>query len=84
MIGRAIEPEPPPSSRSIEPASDEDMLRHLIEAKGFKKAQVSRDTAVPKSPVSEILAGKKRFSRQIIRKFAGYFGVDASILAANF
>jgi HTH-type transcriptional regulator/antitoxin HigA len=67
----------------IEPASDADMLRHLMEAKGVTQAQLSRDTAVPKSTISEILAGKKHLSRQMIRKFADYFQVDASVLAAN-
>ena len=68
----------------IEPASDRDLLRHLMEAKGITQAQLSRDTDVPRSTISEILAGKKPFSRQMIRKFANYFGVDASLLAANF
>jgi HTH-type transcriptional regulator/antitoxin HigA len=69
---------------AIEPASDADVLRHLMEAKGVTQAQLSRDTMVPKSTISEILAGKKHLSRQMIRKFADYFGVDASVLAANF
>jgi HTH-type transcriptional regulator/antitoxin HigA len=69
---------------AIEPASDADMLRHLMEAKGVTQAQLSRATTVPKSTISEILAGKKHLSRQMIRKFAGYFGVDARVLAANF
>jgi hypothetical protein len=30
------------------------------------------------------LSGKKQLSRQMIRKFADYFQVDASVLAANF
>ncbi len=68
----------------IEPASDADMLRHLMEAKGVTQAQLSRDTMVPKSTISEILAGKKHLSRQMIRKFADYFQVDVSLLAANF
>jgi len=69
---------------AIAPASDADMIRHFMEAKGITQAQLSRDTTVPKSTISEILAGKKHLSRQMIRKFAGYFGVDASVLAANF
>lgn len=69
--------------RAIKPASDADMLRHFTEAKGVTQAQLSRDTAVAKSTVSEILAGKKRFSRQMIRKFADYFEVDTSLLAAT-
>ncbi len=68
---------------AIEPASDADMLRHLMEAKGVTQAQLSRDTSIPKSTISEILAGKKPFSRQMIRKLAGYFRVDVGVLAAN-
>jgi HTH-type transcriptional regulator / antitoxin HigA len=69
---------------AIEPASDAEMLRHLMEAKVVTQAQLSRDTTIPKSTISEILAGKKHLSRQLIRKFADYFRVDASVLAANF
>jgi HTH-type transcriptional regulator/antitoxin HigA len=68
---------------AIEPASDADMLRHLLEARGVSQAQLSRDTSIPKSTISEVLAGKKRFSRQMIRTFADYFKVDVSVLAAN-
>jgi len=69
---------------AIEPASDADMLRHLMEAKDVTQAQLSGDTALPKSTISEVLAGKKPFSRQMIRKLADYFDVNASMLAANF
>jgi HTH-type transcriptional regulator/antitoxin HigA len=69
---------------AIEPALDADMLRHLLEAKGITQAQLSRDTKLPKSTISEVLAGKKPFSRQMIRKLADYFQVDSSVLAANF
>lgn len=68
---------------AIEPASDADMLRHLMEAKGVTQMQLSRDTGLPKSTVSEVLAGKKAFSRQMIRKLAEYFHVNVGILAAN-
>ena len=67
----------------IDPPSDADMLRHLIEARGITQAQLSRDTAIPKSTISEVLAGKKPFSRQLIRRLAAYFKVDVSVLAAN-
>jgi HTH-type transcriptional regulator / antitoxin HigA len=69
---------------AIEPASDADMLRHLMEAKGVTQARLSRDTMIPKSTISEILGGKKPFGRQMIRKLADYFRVDAGVLAANF
>ena len=67
----------------IEPASDADMLRHLMDAKGVAQIQLSRDTGLPKSTISEVLAGKKPFSRQMIRKLADYFHVDVGVLAAN-
>jgi HTH-type transcriptional regulator/antitoxin HigA len=59
------------------------MLRHLMEAKGVTQAQLRRDTMIPKSTISEVLAGKKPFSRQMIRKFADYFNVDVSVLVGN-
>lgn len=68
---------------AIEPASDADMLRHLLEAKGITQARLSTETGLAKSSISEVLAGKKSFSRQMIRRLADYFDVDVSVLAAN-
>jgi HTH-type transcriptional regulator/antitoxin HigA len=68
---------------AIDPASDADMLRHLLDAKRVSQIQLSRDTGLPKSSISEVLSGKKQFSRQMIRKLADYFRVDVSVLAAN-
>ncbi len=68
---------------AIEPASDADMLRHLMEAKGVSQMQLSRGTGLPKSTVSEVLAGKKPFSRKMIHTLAGYFHVDLGMLVAN-
>jgi HTH-type transcriptional regulator/antitoxin HigA len=67
----------------IAPASDADMLCHLMEAKVITQAQLSRETGIAKSTISEVLTGKKPFSRQMIHKLADYFKVDVSILAAN-
>lgn len=68
---------------AIEPASDADMLQHLLEAKGITQAQLSQESGIAKSSISEVLAGKKSFSRQMIRKLAHYFRVDVSVLASN-
>ena len=68
----------------IAPASDADMLYHLMEAKGTTQVELSRATKIAKSTISEVLAGKKRFSRQMIHRFAEYFKVDVSILTSNF
>lgn len=68
---------------AIEPASDADMLRHFLDAKGVSQAQLSQDTGIAKSTISEVLSGKKPFSRQMIRKLSNYFDVDVGILAGN-
>ena len=68
---------------AIEPASDADMLRHLMEAKDVTQVQLHRDTGIAKSTISEVLRSKKPFSRQMIRKLADYFAVDVSVLAGN-
>jgi HTH-type transcriptional regulator/antitoxin HigA len=68
---------------AIGPASDAEMLRHLMEAKGVTQTEVGRGAGVAKSTISEVLAGKKPFSRQMIRKLARYFHVEPALLAAN-
>ena len=68
---------------AIEPASDADMLRHLLEAKGVTQTQLSLEAGISKSTISEVLAGKRPFSRQMIRKLADFFEVDVSVLASN-
>jgi HTH-type transcriptional regulator/antitoxin HigA len=67
----------------IAPASDADMLRHLMEARGVTQVQLHRDAGIAKSTICEVLAGKRPFSRQMIRKLADYFNVDVSVLGAN-
>jgi HTH-type transcriptional regulator / antitoxin HigA len=67
----------------ILPPTDADMLRHFLEAKEVTQAQLSRETGIAKSTISEIMSGRKPFSRKVIRKLADYFGVDVSILSAN-
>lgn len=68
---------------AIEPASDADMLRHLMEAKGVTQAQLSQEAGIAKSTISEVLAEKKPFSRQMIRKLAEYFKVEVRVLTSN-
>ena len=67
----------------IAPASDADLLRHLMEAKGVTQVELHRQTGIPKSTISEILAGKKSFSKTLIRTLADFFKVDTSVLASN-
>jgi HTH-type transcriptional regulator/antitoxin HigA len=67
----------------IPPASDAEMLAHLMESKGISQSQLHNETGVSKSTISEVLAGRRTFSRGMIRRFAAYFDVETSVLAAN-
>ncbi len=67
----------------IGPASDADMLRHFLEARGMTQAELGRAAGISRSTISEVLSGKRPFSRGMIRKLAGAFHVDVSVLAAN-
>ena len=67
----------------IQPANDRDMLQHLLEMKGITQSQLSQATGIPKSSISEVLRGKKVFSKQMIQKLALYFQIDSTILSQN-
>lgn len=68
---------------SIAAASDADMLRHLMDAREITQADLHRQSGIPKSTISEVLAGKKPFSKALIRTLAKVFNVDKSVLASN-
>lgn len=67
----------------IPPPSDADMLQHLLDSQGISQIQLSRISGIARSSISEVLSGKKAFSRQMIRKLADHFQIDVAILAAN-
>lgn len=68
---------------AIPVASDADLLRHLMEAKGITQIQLHKDTGLAKSGISEVLAGKKPFSKNMIGTLAAYFHVPTSVFVAN-
>lgn len=67
----------------LPPASDAGLLRHLLEAKGVTQNQLHKDTGLAKSGISEILSGKKSFSKAMIGPLAEYFHVPTSVFTAN-
>ena len=67
----------------IPPAADGDMLRHLMEAKRVTPAELHRHTRIPKTMIGNILAGKKPFTRNLIKILADFFQVSPSVLASN-
>jgi HTH-type transcriptional regulator/antitoxin HigA len=67
----------------IAPASDADMLRHLLDNRGITQAELHRQTGIARSTISELLAGKKSFSKAMIRILADFFKVHTSVLTSN-
>lgn len=67
----------------IPQADDADLLRHLMEANGLSQADLHRQTGIAKSTISELLSGKKTFTRKLIAKLSEFFNVDKGLLANN-
>ena len=63
------------------PVSDEEMLRHLIEAKGVSQTEVSKATGIADSTISEVLKGKRSLNRSHIGKLSRYFSVSPDVFA---
>jgi HTH-type transcriptional regulator/antitoxin HigA len=68
---------------SIPVASDADLLRHLMDAKGITQAQLHKDTGLAKSGICEVLAGHKSFSKAMMITLADYFHVPPAVFVAN-
>ncbi len=67
----------------IAAASDADILRHLMEARGATQSEVAVEAGIARSTVSEILSGKRPISKSHIGKLAGYFCVPPEVFVAN-
>jgi HTH-type transcriptional regulator/antitoxin HigA len=63
----------------MEPLSDADMLRHLIESRETTQLKLARATGVAVSTISEILSGKRRLNRNHIEAFSGHFRVSPAV-----
>ena len=63
----------------IDAATPNEMLAHLIEARGITQATLARDSGISRSTVSEILGGKDRISKKIAIKLARFFSVSPAL-----
>jgi HTH-type transcriptional regulator/antitoxin HigA len=61
--------------------SDQDLLRHLIEAKGVTQTEVAKETGIVVSTISEVLAGRRKLNRAHINRLARYFNVGPGVFA---
>lgn len=60
-----------------------EMLEHLIEARGVTNATLAAETNIPRSIVTDILAGRRRISLGNVRKFSHYFRVPPSVFVSQ-
>lgn len=56
-----------------------EMLAHLIEAKGVKNADLARVASIPRSTLTDILAGRRGISKSNVTRLADYFGVSPDV-----
>jgi plasmid maintenance system antidote protein VapI len=59
------------------------MLQHLIEERGITKATLAMETNIPRSIITDILAGRRRISLGNVRKFADYFHLSPSVFMSD-
>ncbi len=64
------------SNVEIEESTPQQMLKHLLEARGITQVAIAKNAGVSRSTISEILSGKDRVSKRIAFKLAGFFSVS--------
>jgi HTH-type transcriptional regulator / antitoxin HigA len=68
---------------SIEDVTEAQMLEHLIEAKGVTQRAVAEGTHIQESAISDLLAGRRRFTRNHIEQLSRYFHVSPAVFFPN-
>ena len=66
---------------SLAPASDTEMLRHLLEVKGLTAVEVARETGIIESTISAVLTGQSHLTQEHVDKLSRYFKVSPSVFA---
>jgi len=67
----------------IRDASPAEMLAFLIDARGVSNAAVARATGIPRSVITDILAGRRNISTANVAKLAKYFHVSPAVFIAE-
>ncbi len=65
----------------MEAATDGETFTVLREEKGVTQQQVAIDTGLANSTISSVISGKRRFTRDHLRRLADYFGVPLATFA---
>ena len=62
-----------------EPASDAEILAHLLEARGLSQTELAAKVHIAGSTISEVLHGKRKLRREHIGRLAAFFGVSPAV-----
>jgi HTH-type transcriptional regulator/antitoxin HigA len=60
----------------FEGVDDVEILEHLMKARGLSQAELAEGAGVPKSTISEFLAGRRSMNLEHMRKFADFFCIE--------
>jgi antitoxin component HigA of HigAB toxin-antitoxin module len=67
----------------IHPASDAELLQHLLDATGITPIQVAQETGLDAKTLAAVLAGTQPLTRAQIDTLARYFQVSPSVFALS-
>jgi HTH-type transcriptional regulator/antitoxin HigA len=70
------------AAHPIGPATDAEMLKHLMESRDVSQTGLHKATGIAISTISEILSGKRRLARRHIAALSAFFRVSADSFAA--
>lgn len=59
--------------------SPPELLAHLLEVRGISRAEVARETGIPRSTVSEILGGSRGISNANVNRLSKFFDVSPTV-----
>ena len=59
--------------------TDGNMLEFLMDIRDINQTQLSHDTSIATSTVSEVLSGKRKLTRKQIEKLSAYFKVSPAV-----
>ena len=65
----------------MEAATDGETFTVLRKEKGVTQQQAALDTGLANSTISSVISGKRRFTREHLRRLADYFGVPVGTFA---
>ena len=71
------------AAHPIPPASDAELLQHLLEAQAVTSVDVARATGIDAATLAAVLAGTQLLTREQIGTLARYFQVAPSVFACG-